>query len=70
MARTVHSTLEAFDLAEEVGAKALTIDEVLFMADARKRKGCKLQASQLTDEEIRQVIELGRKCLAFKQGEC
>ena len=31
--------LEAFDLAEEFGSQALTIDDVLFMADARKRKG-------------------------------
>jgi hypothetical protein len=68
MAHTVNSTLEAFGLAEEVGAAALTVDEVLFMADARKRKGCKLMASKLTDEEIRQVIELGRKCLAYKEG--
>ncbi len=59
--------LEAFGLAEEVGAQALVFEELLFMADARKRKGCKMQARRLTAEEIQRALELGRKCAAYKE---
>lgn len=59
--------LEAFGLAEEVGAQALTFDEVLWMAEARKRKGCRLQARRLMPEDVQRVIELGRKCAAYKE---
>ncbi len=60
--------LEAFGLAEEVGVKALSFDEILFMADARKRKGCKMTPRQLTTEEVQRVIDLGRKCKTYKEG--
>lgn len=59
--------LEAFGLAEEIGARALTFEEVLFMADARKRKGCRLSERKLSQDEIRRVLELGRKCAAYKE---
>jgi len=59
--------LEAFQLAEEVGARALTFDEVLWMADAKKRKGCALQPRQLTRPEIERAMQLGRKCLDYKE---
>jgi hypothetical protein len=59
--------LEAFGLAEEVGSRALTFDDLLFMADARKRKGCKTVQRQLKAEEIQRVLELGRKCAAYKE---
>lgn len=67
MARAL-GLLEAFGLAEEYGARALTFDEVLWMAEARKRKGCKLVERQLTAEDIQRVIELGRQCLAYQEG--
>ena len=66
MARTL-GLLESFELAERVGARALTFEEVLFMANAKKRKGCVLQASKLTPDEIRRVLELGRKCQSHKE---
>jgi hypothetical protein len=59
--------LEAFGLAEEVGTRALTFDELLFMADARKRKGCRLIGRLLKAEEIQRVLELGRKCAVYKE---
>jgi hypothetical protein len=67
MARAL-GLLEALGLAEEVGAQALSFEEVLWMAEARKKKGCKLVANQLTQEDIKRAIELGRKCLAYKEG--
>lgn len=59
--------LEAFGLAEEVGTKALTFEELLFVADARKRKGCKMVDRKLTAEEIQRVLDLGRRCAAYKE---
>jgi len=59
--------LEAFELAESVGDKALTVDELLFMADARKRKGCRMMRTQLTADERRQVMNLGVKCKKWKE---
>lgn len=53
--------LESFGLFEEYGSKALTVDEVFFMADAKKRKGCKLESSKLTKDEVQKVITLGNK---------
>jgi len=59
--------LEAFELAEAVGDKALTIDELLFVADARKRKGCRTLKSALSADERRRVMNLGLKCKAWKE---
>jgi hypothetical protein len=59
--------LEAFELAEEVGDKAFSMDELLFMADARKRKGCKMIKSTLTADERRRVMNLGLKCKEWKE---
>jgi hypothetical protein len=67
MARAI-GLLEAFGLAEEVGAQALTFDEVLWMAEAKKRKGCALVETQLTPEDVARAMELGRKCRAYKEG--
>ena len=60
--------LEAFELSESCGDKALTIDELLFMADCRKKKGCKLHRGTLTNEDKRLAMELGLKCKAWKEG--
>jgi hypothetical protein len=60
--------LEAFGLAEEFGSKVLTFDELLFMADARKRKGCRLEARRMTADEIQRVLALGRQCAAYKES--
>jgi hypothetical protein len=59
--------LEAFGLAEQIGDKALTVEELLFIADARQRKGCRSFQSQLTAEERKRVMQLGRKCLKWKE---
>jgi hypothetical protein len=59
--------LEAFGLAEEVNIRALSPEEVFWLAEARKRKGCKLMRNQLTREEMDRVLELGRRCLAYKK---
>jgi len=59
--------LDAFGLAEEIGARALSPDDVFWLAEARKRKGCKLMQNQLTREEMDRVLELGRRCLAYKK---
>lgn len=59
--------LEAFELSSSIGDKALTTDELLFMADARKRKGCKAVETTLTVDERRTVIRLGMKCKEWKE---
>lgn len=58
--------LEAFDLIEEVGAQALRVEDVLWAAQARKRRGCRLVPSQLTAPEVRRVLALGRQCSEWK----
>lgn len=67
MPRTM-GLLEAFGLAEEVGSRALSLDDVLFLADARKRKGCRLRERQLSQAEIERVLKLGRVCAAYKDA--
>jgi len=59
--------LEAFELAEAVGDKALSIDELLFMADARRRSGCRSIRSTLSSDDRRQVMALGMKCKTWKE---
>ena len=59
--------LEAFALAEEFGGKCLTTDEILWMAQARRKKGCRTVRSELTAEDIRRVIELGVRCKKWKE---
>jgi|GEM_PF-3400910 len=59
--------LEAFDLAEQFGDKALTVDDLLFMADARKKKGCQTVRSMLTPDDRRRVMKLGMKCKEWKE---
>jgi len=60
--------LEAFGLAEEYGREVLTTDEILFIADARKRKGCRSIRSTLLREERDRVIELGKKIKKWKDA--
>lgn len=54
--------LDAFMHAEENGKGVLSFGELLFMADAKKKKGCKCQENELSDEDIKRVLELGKKC--------
>lgn len=58
--------LQSFELAEAVGDKALTTDELLFMASARKKKGCRSIKGMLTSDDRRLVMELGKKCKEWK----
>ncbi len=58
--------IEAFELAETVGDKALTMDELLFMADCRKKKGCRTVKSMLSADDRRRVMRLGLKCKEWK----
>lgn len=59
--------LEAFELAECVGDKALSAAELEFMIEARKRKGCRSVANMLTGDERRQILKLGLKCKEWKE---
>jgi hypothetical protein len=59
--------LEAFGLAEQYGAKCLTTDEILWLASARRRKGCRTVRSTLTAEDRRRVVELGARCKRWKE---
>jgi len=59
--------LEAFELSEAFGDKALTVDELLFMAEARRKKGCKTVRTLLTAEDRRRVLKLGMKCKEWKE---
>jgi hypothetical protein len=59
--------LESFALAQEVGAKALTTDEILWLVEARRKAGCCTIKSKLTTEDCRRVIVLGKKCKKWKE---
>ena len=59
--------LESFALVEEYGSQVLTAEEILFVAGARKRKGCRTIASKLLAEERLRVMELGRKIKKWKE---
>ena len=59
--------LEAFSLAEQYGVRCLTAEEILWLAGARRRKGCATVRSRLTTEEKRRVIELGVRCKQWKE---
>ena len=58
--------LESFGLAEEYGDNLLTTEEKKFMKDTYQRKGCKLQSSKLKHEEIKRIIEIGKRCKEWK----
>ena len=58
--------IESFELFEAVGKMALDIDEILFMADEKKRKGCKLVKTSLSADDRRRVVLLGKKCREWK----
>lgn len=59
--------LEAFSLAEECGVRCLTTDEILWMAAARRKKGCRTVRGTLTTEDCRRIIELGNRCKKWKE---
>lgn len=59
--------LESFELSEEFGSRVLTFEELTFMKDAYQRKGCRMQSSRLTHDEIDRVLLLGRKCKEWKE---
>jgi hypothetical protein len=61
--------LAAWDLIEAVGARALTLDEVLWAAGARKRRGCRLIPSTLTDADRQRVIALGQQCQRWQAAQ-
>lgn len=57
--------LESFELVERFGRDAMkegiiTIDDIMFVASAKKKKGCRSIASRLTAEDAKRVMELGR----------
>lgn len=58
--------MEAFYLFENYGRKALTDKEILYMAQAKKKRGCRLIRSKLTDEDIKEVMEIGLKIKKWK----
>ena len=60
--------MEAFYLFERHGRMALTDEEILFMASARRNRGCRMIPSKLTNEEIRDVIKIGIKIKKWKDG--
>lgn len=60
--------LESFSLIEEHGKEVLTIDELLFAADARRRKGCRSITSTLVKSDIEKVMEFGRRIKKWKDS--
>ncbi len=59
--------LESFELAEVVGGRVLTDEELKFMAEAKKRRGCHCVISQrVTRSDRQRVMELGQKCLKWR----
>jgi redox-regulated HSP33 family molecular chaperone len=59
--------LEAFELINRYASKKidgvsiLTVEEILFASDCYRRKGCRMIRTTLTAEDIKQVIELGKR---------
>ena len=63
----VVGVLESFDLAEAVRSKVLTDEELRFMADAKKRRGCNCVTSQrVTREDRLKIMKLGQRCLKWR----
>lgn len=60
--------LEAFELAQKVGAQVLTLDERAFIASAYDRKGCRCKRNELTLEERMRVCALGSKMRDWKEA--
>jgi len=65
--------LEAFGILEQYGKSAmdagiLTAADIIFIADARKRKGCRSVSSTLVAEERTRVIEFGVMVKNWKDG--
>ena len=58
--------LESFGLIEQYGRDAhkagiVSTEELLFAAEAKKRKGCRSVKSTLISEERMKVIEIGKR---------
>jgi hypothetical protein len=64
--------LEAFELIEQHGRDAhkadiVSTDEILFVSDAKKRKGCRSVKSTLSSEERMNVIEIGKRIKKWRK---
>lgn len=59
---------EAFWLFEEYGNKALELDDRLSMAAFKRKKGCRLIPSTLTDQEKAEAIKIGEKIKRWKEA--
>jgi hypothetical protein len=59
--------MEAFYLFDRYGKDVLETEEILFMAAAKKKKGCRMIRSTLTDEDIQGVIKIGLKIKKWKE---
>ena len=53
--------MEAFYLFDMYAKELLTTDEILFMAAAKKKRGCRMIKSKLTDKDIKEVLRIGRE---------
>lgn len=58
--------MEAFYLFERYAKKALTVDEILFMASAKKKRGCRMLKSELTTGDVKEIIRIGLKIKKWK----
>lgn len=68
MRRRVIGVIESLGLAEELGTDALTIEEYRFMERAKKKKGCRCMKNELSSQDIRRVMVLGKKCQKWKDS--
>ena len=60
--------IESFELIHKYASKKtasgepyMTQDEILFAAEAYRRKGCRLIKTTLTKEEIGRILEIGKR---------
>jgi hypothetical protein len=64
--------LEVFELVEQYGRDAhkagiVSTDEILFVSDAKKRKGCRFIKSTLNSEERMNVIAIGKRIKKWRK---
>jgi hypothetical protein len=63
--------LESFGLVENFGKEAIdngviSVDDVIFVAGAKKKKGCRSISSRLTVEDSNRVMEIGQLIKKWK----
>ncbi|MBN2258114.1 MAG: hypothetical protein JW704_09845 [Anaerolineaceae bacterium] len=58
--------IEAFWLFEQFGRPALDDDDILFMAMAKRKKGCRMIPNTLTKQEAARVLEIGDRLKKWK----